>query len=183
MLCLSTKRTYFYCLFHNEQFSWQLQNPDNDSTYRHVLAPLSGYLFRCLLSHYMSSSSLSQSADLRHLLHELNNVKISVDIIDIPYSLSMSVLYVIRAMIIQRMHFMYFNLQWNHHYSWGTKVHGFEGNRCPRFYISTKRITNICLKVFLKLPRFWYQRNIVPTNQNNFRYPRTLTPTKIMTLQ
>lgn len=103
--------------------------------------------------------------------------------LQIFHSLSMSVLYVIRAMIIQRMHFMYFNLQWNHQCSWGTKVHGFEGNSCPRFYISTKRITNICLKVFLKLPRTWYQRNIVPTNQNNFRYPRTLTPTKIMTLQ
>lgn len=47
----------------------------------------------------------------------------------------------------------------------------FVGNPCPQFYIPTNvTYATICL-IFI-----CYQRNHDPMNQENFAYPRTLTP-------
>lgn len=53
----------------------------------------------------------------------------------------------------------------------------FVGNPCPRIYIPMNIHTSNCL-LFMKIIRLHYQWNYVPTNQENFGYPRTLTPTK-----
>lgn len=153
MLYLSTKRTYFYC------FSTMSNFPDSCR----ILIMIQ--LIAMCWPHFQAISFATSSV-ITCPVHHCHNLPICVIscmnsityrspwTLQIFHSLSMSV----RAMIIQRMHFMYFNLQWNHQCSWGTKVRGFEGNRCPRFYISTKRITNICLKVFFKITP-----NLVPT--------------------
>lgn len=72
-------------------------------------------------------------------------------------------------------------LRWNHHCSWVTNVRNFRGLPLP---INLHPLEPICNNSFntlslLKLSRLYiyYQQDYVPTNYENFGYPRTLSPT------
>lgn len=61
----------------------------------------------------------------------------------------------------------------------GSMFVAFLGNLCPRIYIPRTYIQSDVLYL-LKLSWFCNQRNNVPTNQENFGYPPTLTPMNIV---
>lgn len=52
----------------------------------------------------------------------------------------------------------------------------FVGNPCPRIYTPTNLYTSFVIKHLLELSRLQYQRNYVPTNQENFATHEHLPP-------
>lgn len=66
---------------------------------------------------------------------------------------------------------------WNHHYYWGTNVHGFIDNPCPRIYFLMNIYTSICL-IFIYEIQNLLPRKLCPHQQGKFRLATNIDPRK-----